>query len=203
MMMNTHKLIANTLYNNIDDDKKFLVSKNRFTWGTIKPDCASKYKFKKHYFDESIDMIIEMITELSKLTPDEVINDGVGKFSAELGVVCHFLCDYYCIPHSQRWEFKNAMRQHVNYERELAKIAKHYSVSLMRLDRLEVEDVREFIDKTQEMYRKKESYLNDLNFAYYICNSIMNTVLKSVIKNTGKKRSFNNADNLKTELKVN
>ncbi|WP_297633819.1 zinc dependent phospholipase C family protein [uncultured Clostridium sp.] len=199
MMMNTHKLIANVLFHNIDDDKKFLVSKNRFIWGTIKPDCASKYKFKKHYFDESVGMIIEMIKDLSKMTPDEVIQDGVGKFSAELGVVCHFLCDYYCIPHSQRWEFKNpnAVRQHVNYERELAKIAKNYDVSLMRLDRLQINDIDEFIFKTQEMYKKKESFLNDLNFAYYICNSVTNAVLKSVLNNT------QNGQNLNRQLNVN
>lgn len=192
MLMNTHKLVANILYDNIDDNKKFLISKNRFIWGTIKPDCASKYKFTKHYFDESSDMILEMIEDLANMTPDEVIQNGTGKFSAELGVICHFLCDYYCIPHAQRWEFKNAMRQHVNYERELAKIAKHYDVSLMRLDRLEVKDIREFIDKTQEMYRKKESFLNDLNFAYYICNSIVHMILKTIMSNSENINNLNN-----------
>ncbi|WP_158082630.1 zinc dependent phospholipase C family protein [Clostridium thermobutyricum] len=190
--MNTHKLVANILYDNIDDNKKFLISKNRFIWGTIKPDCASKYKFTKHYFDESSDMILEMIEDLANMTPDEVIQNGTGKFSAELGVICHFLCDYYCIPHAQRWEFKNSMRQHVNYERELAKIAKHYDVSLMRLDRLEVKDIREFIDKTQEMYRKKESFLNDLNFAYYICNSIVHMILKTIMSNSENINNLNN-----------
>ena len=192
MLMNTHKLVANILYDNIDDNKKFLISKNRFIWGTIKPDCASKYKFTKHYFDESSDMILEMIEDLANMTPDEVIQNGTGKFSAELGVICHFLCDYYCIPHAQRWEFKNSMRQHVNYERELAKIAKHYYVSLMRLDRLEVKDIREFIDKTQEMYRKKESFLNDLNFAYYICNSIVHMILKTIMSNSENINNLNN-----------
>ncbi|OPX50843.1 hypothetical protein CLTHE_01230 [Clostridium thermobutyricum DSM 4928] len=192
MLMNTHKLVANILYDNIDDNKKFLISKNRFIWGTIKPDCASKYKFTKHYFDESSDMILEMIEDLANMTPDEVIQNGTGKFSAELGVICHFLCDYYCIPHAQRWEFKNSMRQHVNYERELAKIAKHYDVSLMRLDRLEVKDIREFIDKTQEMYRKKESFLNDLNFAYYICNSIVHMILKTIMSNSENINNLNN-----------
>ncbi len=30
------------------------------------------------------------------------------KFSEELGVVCHFLCDFFFEkPHNQRWEFKS------------------------------------------------------------------------------------------------
>ena len=80
-----------------------LINKNRFIWGNVKPDCVPQYKRIRHYFDESIDMVINKILYLSSLTIYDVhYGMTMAKFSEELGVVCHFLCDYFCAPHYYR-----------------------------------------------------------------------------------------------------
>lgn len=184
MMINTHIIIANYILDNIDEDKLSLINRRRFIWGNIKPDCASRYKFKKHYYAESIDMIVDKINKLSSLSVTQVNNESsIGKFSGELGIICHFLTDYYCLPHFERWEFKHAMRPHVFYEKELAKVSKTYNINIKNDTNSIIEDVREFIDENLELYSLEKGYINDLNFACYVCSSIFNLILDSVIAN--------------------
>ncbi|MEG1286716.1 MAG: zinc dependent phospholipase C family protein [Clostridium sp.] len=182
--MNNHKMIADYILDNMRDDRLHLINRKRFIWGNIKPDCASRYKFKKHYYNESIDMVVEMIEKLSSLSISEINNESsIGKFSGVLGVVCHFLTDYYCLPHYQRWEFKNAMRPHVVYERELSKVSKNYKVNVIKNNSLKPSNIREFIDGTLEIYAIDQSFENDLNFAYYVCSSIFDMIIESVVQN--------------------
>ena len=128
-MINTHRIIGENILKYANSKSIYLINKKRFIWGNIKPDCTPKYKVKKHYYDESIDMIVEKIIYLASLKLEDVYYDiKLGKFSEELGVVCHFLCDFFCAPHYYRWEFKstNAVKQHVMYEQKLAKLCKNF-----------------------------------------------------------------------------
>lgn len=90
-MINTHKIMAENIIKYANTKSIYLINNKRFIWGNVKPDCAPKYKFKKHYFNESINMIIEKIIHLSSLSLEEIYYDmTIGKFSEELGVICHF-----------------------------------------------------------------------------------------------------------------
>ena len=184
MLINTHRILAINIFEQANEKKLYLINEKRFIWGNIKPDCTSKYKFKKHYYKESIDMIMEKIEFLSGLSVSDIYFDyGKGKFSEEIGVVCHFLCDYFCLPHNKRWEFKNAMKKHMQYENGLAKFIKEFENSNYIDSNLSVNDIREFIDVNLERYEDKIGYRNDLNFAYYVCNSILNTMLNTIFMN--------------------
>jgi hypothetical protein len=177
-------ILATNIIDQANSKKVYLINKKRFLWGNIKPDCASKYKFKKHYYDESIEMILELIGELSSLSVSEVYHVyGKKKFSEELGVVCHFLCDYFCLAHNQRWEFKNAMKKHVIYENTLAKIAKVYKPTPKGETHLSIEDVEEFITQNLNDYDGNMNFKVDLQFSYYMCNSIVNAILNQVVMN--------------------
>lgn len=184
MLMNTHMIMANNIIKQASYKKNSLINKNRFMWGNLKPDCASKYKFKKHYYDESIEMIIEKIKELSSLSVSEIYNDfGKKKFSGELGVICHFICDYFCLPHNQRWEFKKAIKRHVKYENTLAKIAKAY-VPIGRMDaNLQLNEINEFIINNIKEYEKEKGYVRDLEYSHFVCNSIVNLILNEIYMN--------------------
>ncbi|MGG7178852.1 zinc dependent phospholipase C family protein [Clostridium paraputrificum] len=184
MLISTHKILATNILKHANGKKLYLINKKRFIWGNIKPDCASKYKFKKHYYEESIDMIIDKINFLSSLSVRDIYFDyGKGKFSEELGVVCHFLCDYFCMPHNQRWEFKNSMKKHVHYENKLARIAKTYKVIDYIDTKLNMDEVREFIEKNRSKYEIEKSYKSDLNYSYYVCNSIINSLMNQILIN--------------------
>ena len=184
MLINTHILLANSILSKANGKKIYLINRNRFLWGNVKPDCVSKYKFKKHYYEESIDMVIKKIDFLSNMSIEDLYYDyGKSKFSEELGVVCHFLCDFFCVPHNQRWEFKKAIKKHVLYEKRLSKAAKSFKPTFYYEEDLEIKDIKKFIAYHKAKYETVVSYYNDLDYAYFMCNSIMNAILNQVSKN--------------------
>ena len=188
MMASTHKLIAINIYLNLDYEKQIIVEQKSYIWGSIKPDYISKYKFEKHYFKESINMIVELINSLSSLSVYKIEKDiGFRKFSELLGVVTHFICDYYCLAHYERLRFKNSMKKHILYERELSKASKDYNFTNNHYLSVQIVDeysLREFINKTLELYSKDFGMERDLSFSYYVSDTIVNYILDNVIKNS-------------------
>ena len=188
-MMNTHKTMGENIIKYANTKSVYLINNKRFIWGNVKPDCAPKYKFKKHYYDESIDMIVEKIIYLSSLTLEDVnYNMTVGKFSEELGVVCHFLCDFFCAPHYYRWEFKStsAVKQHMMYENNLAKLAKKFKPTGIINTNIGPSTIKDFIVQLQKQYDGILDYENDLTFSYYVCDSVLNMILENVFLNDNK-----------------
>lgn len=191
MMANTHLMIARHIYHNLEIEEREYISYNNFLYGNVKPDMVSKYKLKKHYMDESFDMIIDKIRALSALSDEEINKmSATVRFSQELGVICHFLCDFFCIPHSQRWEFKHSMNKHVRYEKELARIAKDFKLLDDRIKIFGYYNLEQFILDTHKLYLKSESYENDLLFATYICNSVVQYIIDSIEFNSSVASKF-------------
>lgn len=185
-MINTHRIIGENILKYANSKSIYLINSKRFIWGNIKPDCTPKYKIKKHYYDESIEMIIDKIIYLSSLTLEEVYFDmKLGRFSEELGVVCHFLCDFFCAPHYYRWEFKstNAVKQHMMYEQKLAKLCKTFKPTKIINTNINKSNLRMFIEDLQKQYSGIVNYNNDLTFSYYVCDSIINMILNDVFSN--------------------
>lgn len=188
-MINTHKVMGENIIKYANSKSIYLINNSRFIWGNIKPDCVPKYTFMKHYFDESIDMVVGKITYLSSLTLEDVYYKmTIGKFSEELGVICHFLCDYFCAPHYYRWEFKStsAVKHHMMYEKKLAKLAKNFRPTGIINTNLKSENIKDFILQLQKQYDGIVNYNNDLTFSYYVCDSIVNMILNNVFFNNKK-----------------
>jgi hypothetical protein len=182
--MGTHKLFANNFLKYADSEMVSLIDEKKFIWGNIKPDYVSKYKLKKHFYNESIDMIIDKIDFLGSMSIEEIYYEyGRKKFSAELGVVCHFLSDYFCFAHSKRWNLKNALKRHVVYEKRLSNTAKNFNFSSFMDTELIIEDMALFIEENLKHYETNHSCENDLIYATFICNSVINTLLSQVVKN--------------------
>lgn len=185
MILNTHLTISNALIENLDSSKSFFISEKNFIYGNIKPDMTSKYVLHKHYLKESFDMIIEKIKSLCKLSLDFIEKYfSISKFSQELGVICHFLCDFFCVPHSQRWEFSHSFKKHVIYEKDLQSIAKDTNFKTLEKASIHHIGVEEFFNKLYKEYVKKEDFENDLFFSTYMCNSVVDYILNCILDNT-------------------
>lgn len=185
-MINTHKVMGENIIKYANSKSIYLINNSRFIWGNMKPDCVPKYTFMKHYFDESIDMVVGKIIYLSSLTLEDVYYKmTIGKFSEELGVICHFLCDYFCAPHYYRWEFKStsAVKHHMMYEKKLAKLAKNFRPTGIINTNLKSENIKDFILQLQKQYDGIVNHNNDLTFSYYVCDSIVNMILNNVFFN--------------------
>lgn len=188
-MMNTHRIMGENIIKYANTKSIYLINNKRFIWGNIKPDCVPKYSFMKHYFDESIDMVVSKIKHLSSLTLEDVYYGmTIGKFSEELGLICHFLCDYFCVPHYYRWEFKStsAVKHHMVYEQKLAKLTKKFKPTGIINTNIKPENIKEFIVQLQNQYDGIVDYKNDLTFSYYVCDSVLNMILNNVFLNEKK-----------------
>ncbi|WP_055071597.1 zinc dependent phospholipase C family protein [Clostridium massiliamazoniense] len=191
MLVNTHILLAQHIYDNLELEEKRIINYNSFVYGNIKPDMVSTYKLKKHYMDESLEMILVKIKNLSALTENDINKwISISKFSQEVGVICHFLCDFFCIPHSERWEFKHSMNKHVRYEKDLANAAKTVVLPKKRTDIFGKYDVKYFILKAHEIYERENSYENDIIFASYVCNSIVDYIIQCIEFNSAVSQSL-------------
>lgn len=185
MILNTHLTISNALIENLDSSKSFFYKRKDFIYGNIKPDMTSKYVLHKHYLKESFDMIIGKIKSLCKLSLDFIEKYfSISKFSQELGVICHFLCDFFCVPHSQRWEFSHSFKKHVIYEKDLQSIAKDTNFKTLEKASIHHIGVEEFFNKLYKEYVKKEDFENDLFFSTYMCNSVVDYILNCILDNT-------------------
>jgi len=187
MFINTHLLIGKSLFENIDNNKSFFINEKDFLYGNIKPDIPSKYFLEKHYLDESLDMIINKIEYLCSLDLDYIFKYlSTRIFNQELGVICHFLCDFFCVPHSRRWKMSHSMNKHITYEKELAMVAKESNLRKFKGDLIKDNNFRIFFNKLYLEYINKIAYENDLLFSNYICNSVINYILDSILENTNK-----------------
>ena len=185
MILNTHLTISNALIENLDSSKSFFISEKNFIYGNIKPDMTSKYVLHKHYLKESFDKIKKKIKSLCKLSLDFIEKYfSISKFSQELGVICHFLCDFFCVPHSQRWEFSHSFKKHVIYEKDLQSIAKDTNFKTLEKTSIHHIGVEEFFNKLYKEYVKKEDFENDLFFSTYMCNSVVDYILNCILDNT-------------------
>ncbi len=185
MLMNAHFLIAKSLLKNIESNKTFFIDEKHFIYGNLKPDAVPQYVFKKHYLNESFDTIASKINYLCSLTLDSLSKYfSVSKFSQELGVICHFLCDFFCVPHSERWEFKHSMKKHMLYEKELSIVAKESNLSIYKGDLITHSTFEDFFNSLYVDYKNRLDYKNDLFFSNYACSSVINYILDHILKNT-------------------
>lgn len=63
---------------------------------------------------------------------------------------------FFCIPHSERWEFKHSMNKHVKYEKELASFAKTYTPSQDDFKIWGNMSVKFFLEEAHKLYRKEK-----------------------------------------------
>ena len=138
-------------------------------------------------------MIVYKIKFLSSLTVDEIYyRYSIKKFNQELGVICHFLTDYFCVPHFQRWEFKNPnnMKEHILYENELNKFSKVYILKKEINTKLTLEDIRKYILDLQREYDGNISFEKDILYTSHICNTVINLILEEIVLNQSIKENI-------------
>lgn len=187
MFVNTHILIGKSIVENIDQNKSFFISDKNFIYGNIKPDVSSKYVLQKHYLEESLEMIFSKVEYLCTLNLDSISKYfSISKFSQELGVICHFLCDFFCVPHSRRWEMSHSMNKHIAYEKELSIVARESNLKKFKGDNIETNSFREFFNSIYLEYKSRTEYKNDLLFSNYVCNSVVNYILNAILSNTAR-----------------
>lgn len=188
LFVQTHNIMAHHISEHIKQDVNLNLDKYSFTWGNIKPDLFKSYIKDKHYMTESIDSVSNKILELSHLNPSNILSEkNFGKFSLHMGIICHYICDFFCLPHFKRWKyFEGETIEHFLYEKRLNTKAKEMSIhqKIILPDSHEITPVgiKNLINETQSEYKHIEDYKRDILYAINICSEVIKRILNEIFK---------------------
>lgn len=188
MLVYSHSLIGKTIYKYISHDFRINLSLVDIKNGCMKPDFYPKLMAIPHYKNESFEIISQMILSLQN-TKLPVSPKQIRHFSNELGVILHFITDYFCYPHNN--QVLDKLPAHLIYEINLHKELKKYiSSSSEVLDiNLNVEDYSNlntsliyFIEGKHKQYMEDNpSLLNDVIYGLQACCVVALGIITSVI----------------------
>jgi hypothetical protein len=154
----------------------FKLDKLAFAYGNIKPDFINKDIKCKHTLDESL-YCVNKYSE--KLMRDNI---SIKEFSEHLGIICHFICDYFCIYHREGNE-KKGVFEHVLYEFSL-----HFRLITLLLRRklrlnnydMPENSVEATVLKLEKKYNTEAKGLNrDINYALCATMQISKLIIYS------------------------
>lgn len=151
--------------------------KKKLLWGSIAPDILPKYRFIRHYKDESIDYIGKEIIKIIYLSRYIEFNNildpiAIKILSKKIGIISHYLADYVCLPHANRWTFTkstNSMVNHIKYESDLNEFAKTFSFNKNIID---TSNIDIYDSKITGLKDKITKYINDVVDEYLLINSL-------------------------------
>jgi len=168
----THIMISRSLYRHFS--KRNDLSRWDFLYGSIKPDLSSKCLKNPHILDNYLFVVTNSINQLSsrKLSQKE--------FSVELGIICHYICDFFCYYHLDN-QIHKKLFDHFIYELRL-----HMSLhSLLRQQRIIIKPSRKnprynvgslVMEMRREYHSRRNTLKRDLDFAFltsiWACESI-------------------------------
>ena len=156
-----------------------------FAYGNIAPDYAPQLLFPAHFGKVCSRAVDEIARELARLPLDESGRVNA-EYSKKLGIMCHFICDYFCFAHNKG--FSGGITQHVAYENRLdlylrrccAKLFDKEAASTVAFLDLDAKKVVTLSDSANtlmdDMEEQKGEYLtlcnslrNDLRFSFDMC----------------------------------
>lgn len=192
----THKIIASNIHENIYKIYDLKLDREKLLWGSIAPDYLPQYRLIRHYKDESISFVAKEIMKIifaSKFIDSNKYLDPIAIkiFSKKIGIISHYLSDYVCLPHANRWTFNGSMRKHIKYESELDEyVKKHdFSKNVITIDDLDIRDckitnlrnmIKNYIEDVIEEYSQNTSFKNDLDFSLSLNLKITYFILDTV-----------------------
>lgn len=192
----SHKIIATNIYNNVFENYGLKLDKNKLLWGSIAPDILPKYRFIRHYKDESIDYIVDEIIKVifaSRYIDFDKNIDSISMrlLSRKIGIISHYLTDFVCVPHAKRWTFIGSMKKHLKYEKELNNYVKShdFTENIILSNDIDLYDngtvglkiqIKDYIESVIEEYSMKTSFENDLNFASEFNTKISYFILDTI-----------------------
>ncbi|WZL74707.1 zinc dependent phospholipase C family protein [Clostridiaceae bacterium 35-E11] len=167
MLVNTHRLIGQKVHENVQKLLNIRLNKNNFIYGNMKPDLVYRLSSKSHCMKDSLYFVID---EMNRLLSTDKMN--IEQFSIDLGVINHFLSDFFSSPHYHQGEKFNGIIRHMNYEYKLHKIFKKLerynllNLSILKIESFTKSTILETILYLEDTYKKQNVNIeNDIYYA--------------------------------------
>lgn len=182
-MSMTHAIYAKKIAEHINLKYKIKLKKYNLIYGSVKPDVSLFFSKYPHYINESLNKLCDTVDVLIESTDNE--NEiETRAFSRELGVILHYVTDYFCRAHNDINGRKHPTNyKHIAYEQQFQN----------KLEIYELDEIREKISNSLDDDINKitkdslESYIKKMHYKY--------------MKKAGKTLLYNNhIKNRKTDM---
>lgn len=182
ILVKTHRVVAAGLADNIEDLYDIKLDKESLAWGSILPDYHPMLRFKRHYAEESLDFVIDKVVSLiftgRFIDIENGIFSGISNkiLSRNIGIIIHYLADFTCRPHYERWTYLTDPLRHMRYEKELCEKAQNHNFNRPEVYPVEHvitgdgkyelrESLRSFFEDALGEYGEGTGMARDLDFA--------------------------------------
>jgi len=169
----THIMISETIYHYLAKD--ITLDKGAFRYGNIKPDLTSECLRYPHTLENCMFLVCN---HSSRLTDQ---NLSLREFSIELGIICHYICDFFCYYHYDNFIHKKLFL-HFLYELRL----QLYLTRLMLTGKISIKPVRKnrlfgiasiVMEMRREYAAEKKSLSSDIEYAFHAAVRVCDFIL--------------------------
>jgi hypothetical protein len=115
IFINSHILIGKHIQRTINNTLPVSISLSCYLYGCTIPDILPRYSTVPHCKEQSLDLVSSLISKTLKTLPESA--HELQKYSFELGIITHYICDYFCQPHNAVYI---KPLEHARYENRLA-----------------------------------------------------------------------------------
>lgn len=183
MFAQTHWKIGDALSRNISG-LLLPVDKLAFQYGCIVPDFL--FKLPDHTWEKSMSYTAALIKEIVQADPLSVSMEGKRDWFIKLGVITHYISDYFCQPHNDDPRYQKTV-PHLLYENRLrfevniAQLAKSSRINLDRFNDFHYQTPWSLVDYINERhlaYRsEKPGMSKDIEFAVQTSSHVVAAIL--------------------------
>lgn len=180
MIIQSHILLGRRMFDHLDPKEKMCIGKSHFILGNIIPDINKKYNFF-HDYNKSIELVNDKIFKIlyEKSTKLEI--------SKNLGIINHFIADYFCSYHTFEEYKSKSIAEHFKYELQLHYYLKLYNKEIEHKEKnlvndLSINDINNFIESMLQKYLgNNQSMLNDITFAFKVIFLVNKVILRELL----------------------
>ena len=134
--------------------------------GSILPDLDRRMSKIPHEIDAALPLVENIVTNFSNQFCENTIFKRITK-SLQMGVICHFISDYFCNAHTSR--FKGSIYQHHVYEFRMMwhmKRSKRFVIHKNSIEMNRTKDILAYLERAQVIYMSEQvGFVTDLRHA--------------------------------------
>lgn len=184
MFKTSHKKLASFLHRVITIQEQVQLDYHAFLFGSIKPDLTPEILMAPHYVQNiQRHHVFDKIKKIQDDLQNGIAQAALADFSENMGEIMHYICDYFCLPHSNPPKRKYGLIRHNIYERRLARYLRKCTITDPTTPNCMVnfnhyfESESSFIDwinlLNKEYHSQPYHFKNDVHFSLSICLSVL------------------------------
>lgn len=190
MFIQTHRLIGRIICRTLFENNGIKINGKAFKYGCIKPDISPKLSVMAHEKEGSFEFICEKIERLEKLPMPENKKE-LKVYSIELGIIIHFITDYFCAAHN--YDKYRKIPEHFIYENKLAKnfpkiVNDEYfrimwNMTYKNLSSVNV-NIINFVEELHKEYSEHQTNVYiDIRYSLEACMVVASSIVSKAINN--------------------